>query len=64
MTQAGEGSSITYYAKNVTLSSADGSKKVVSTGAGLDKPAFVAYTADAAVLSRAVILNMAEETLE
>ena len=44
LTMSGDGSSITYYVKNVTLSNADGSKKVVSTGAGLDLPAFVGNT--------------------
>lgn len=45
--QNGDNTGVTFYVKNVTLSNADGSKKVVSTGSGFDLPAFIGYAGGA-----------------
>ncbi len=52
----GAGNEIVQLVRNVTLSNADGTKKVVSMGSGFDAPAFIGYNVDTtSILAREVV---------
>jgi O-glycosyl hydrolase len=61
----GENNSITYYARNVTLSNADGSKTVVSSGSDFDAPAFAGYASpERGLLDRTVVTKAGDTVTE
>ncbi|MDR2397309.1 MAG: hypothetical protein LBD74_00955, partial [Spirochaetaceae bacterium] len=61
----GENNAITYYARNVTLSNADGSKTVVSLGSGFEVPAFAGYSSrDRGLLDRVFVAQAGDAVVD